>query len=288
MHGVLLSCEIAFLMHRLGICSWSLRPSDPADLCQRVTRAGFSAVQLALTPMVTEPEVWGAAVSQLKRHSIDVLSGMLATVGEDYSTLESIARTGGIRPTEHWPANLERAKLVAECAQEHAIQLVTFHAGFLPHDPQHPERLTLIDRLRTVADIFAERGVRVGFETGQENAQTLVGVLRQLAHPNVGVNFDPANMILYGMGDPVSALTELAPWVVQVHVKDARPTHTPGTWGTEVTAGTGAVDWSAFFDAVRTLPSTVDLVVEREAGAAREGDAAVAARLVRGAFPLIA
>jgi sugar phosphate isomerase/epimerase len=288
MHGVLLSCQISLLMHRLGICSWSLRPSHPEELCQRVRLAGFSAVQLALTPMVTEPEIWGETVRHLKRHSIDVLSGMLATVGEDYSSLESIARTGGIRPTEHWEANLQRARLVADCAQKHAIPLVTFHAGFLPHEPQHPERLILIDRLRMVADIFAERGVRLGLETGQEQAKTLEGVLRQLAHPNVGVNFDPANMILYGMGDPVSALTALAPWVVQVHIKDAHPTQTPGTWGTEVTAGAGAVDWPAFFDAVRALPSDVDLVVEREAGAAREGDAAVAATLVRGAFPLIA
>ena len=117
------------------------------------------------------------------------------------------------------------------------------------------------------------------------SAKGEIEFLAKLAHPNVGVNFDPANMILYGMGDPVAALRRLAKHVVQIHIKDALPTKTPGTWGSEVTAGTGAVDWPAFFSAVRALPKTVDLVVEREAGAAREGDAAVAAQLVRGAFP---
>lgn len=276
------------LMRRLGICSWSLRPESPQDLCDRVRRAGFSAVQLALTPLVTEPAHWGDVCELLRRNSIHVISGMLATHGEDYTTLESIARTGGVRPTVHWPDNLERAKLVAECAAANAIPLVTFHAGFLPHDLHNPERALLLDRLRTIGDVFAERSVRVGLETGQENATTLRGALAELRHPNVGVNFDPANMILYGMGDPVAALRDLAGSVVQIHIKDALPASVPGTWGREVTAGTGAVAWDAFFAEVRKLPSAVDLVVEREAGAAREGDAAIAARLVQRAFPELA
>ncbi len=272
---------------RLGICSWSVRPQNPADLAERVQRAGFSAVQLALTPVVEEPAIWGQAIQQLQRAGVAVLSGMLATHGEDYSTLESIARTGGLRPTQHWQANLERARRVADFAGGAGIPLVTFHAGFIPHDAQDPERAVLLDRLRQVADVFARNRVRLGLETGQESAATLLDALRALAHPNVGVNFDPANMILYGMGDPVAALRALTPHVVQVHVKDAVPTAQPGTWGREVTAGTGAVDWPAFFQAVQALPQPVDLVVEREAGAAREGDAAVAAALVRAHLPAV-
>jgi sugar phosphate isomerase/epimerase len=271
-------------MRHLGLCSWSVRPENPEDLVRRVRHAGFSAVQLALVPVCEDP-AWHGAVEHLRAAGVAVRSGMLATHGEDYTTLESIARTGGLRPTEHWDANLRRAERVAACAERHGIPLVTLHAGFLPHDPADPERDTLLARLRAVADVFAARGVGLGLETGQERAETLEDALAALAHPAVGVNFDPANMILYGMGDPVRALERLAPHVVQVHVKDARPTERPGTWGREVTAGTGAVDWPAFFAAVRALPREVDLVVEREAGAAREGDAAIAAALVRGAFP---
>ena len=56
----------------------------------------------------------------------------------------------------------------------------------------------------------------------------------ELNHPNIGVNFDPANMILYDKGDPVKALHVLAPWMRQVHIKDAKRTKIPGTWGEEV------------------------------------------------------
>jgi len=274
-------------MHRLGICSWSLRPNSPLDLVERMRQAGFSACQLALVPVCEDP-AWRDAPRVLRDHGIAVLSGMLATHGEDYSTLESIARTGGLRPTEHWPANRERAQRVAECAEACGIPLVTLHAGFLPHEADDPERAELLGRLREVADVFAARGVGLGLETGQESAATLLDALRDLRHPSVGVNFDPANMILYGMGDPVDAIVRLAQHVVQVHVKDAIPTRSPGSWGSEVAAGQGAVDWRSFFAAVKALPRTVNLLVEREAGAAREGDAAKAAALVRTAFPGIA
>jgi sugar phosphate isomerase/epimerase len=95
-------------------------------------------------------------------------------------------------------------------------------------------------------------------------------------------------MILYGMGDPVASLRALSAHVVQVHVKDAVPTAVPGTWGREVVAGAGAVDWPAFLAEVARLPRAVDLVIEREAGPTREADIAAAAALVRRLAPAFA
>ncbi|MFM8817747.1 MAG: sugar phosphate isomerase/epimerase family protein [Phycisphaerales bacterium] len=272
-------------MPTLAACSWSLRTASPDELADALARCGLDAVQLALVPCAEEPAAWGHAVEALRARGIRTLSGMLATVGEDYSTLESIARTGGVRPDATWPATRARAAAVAELAARAGICLVTFHAGFIPHDRADPGRRAMVARLREVADLFAARGVRVAFETGQEDAGTLLGALEEIAHPNVGVNFDPANMILYGMGDPVASLRALAAHVVQVHVKDAVPTAVPGTWGREAVAGTGAVDWPAFLAEVARLPRAVDLVIEREAGPTREADIAAAAALVRRLAP---
>ncbi len=105
-------------------------------------------------------------------------------------------------------------------------------------------------------------------------------MLDRLDKRNVGVNFDPANMILYGKGEPVAALKRLARFVLQVHVKDARASSKKGRWGSEVVAGTGEVDWKAFLAAVRALPQSVDLVIEREAGDSRLEDIRVARQLV--------
>lgn len=259
------------MSRRIGVCSWSLKPDSAADLIGKLQATGLDCCQLHLDPLRTG--AWKAehSIEELFDAGIEVRSGMMGTKGEDYTTLESIARTGGIRPDHHWKENLLAAKGNAKLAKAIGIDLVTFHAGFLPHD-QGAERTKLVNRLREIADIFGHEGVRVGLETGQESAVTLLGVLGEVDRPNLGVNFDPANMILYGMGEPVTALRALSSRVFQVHVKDALPAKTPGTWGEEVPVGSGGVDWKRFFDVLREKNSACDLMIEREAGDERVKD----------------
>jgi hypothetical protein len=249
-------------------------------LVEKVRACSIDAVQLALDPICDRHWDEAGTAELLRSAGIRVISGMMGTVGEDYSTLESIARTGGIRPDATWQENLSRSRSIAKVADRFGLKLVTFHAGFLPHDRGNPERSKMLARLREIADIFGGSGVHVAFETGQESAHTLLDVMHELNHPNTGVNFDPANMILYGMGEPVSALRDLAPLVRQIHIKDATPTSTPGTWGSEVPAGTGSVNWGAFFDVVRSSVPDVNMAIEREAGDARVADIQSARSLV--------
>jgi sugar phosphate isomerase/epimerase len=263
----------------IAVCSWSLQAESPAQLVERVRATGASAVQLALTPLVEKPDVWGDCVAALTAADIEIVSGMLETVGEDYSTLETIRVTGGVVPDATWHATRARAVEVAKVAGRHGIRLVTFHAGFIPHEAG-AERDGLFARLREIAAIFRAEGARIAFETGQESAETLAHALDALGDDSIGVNFDPANMILYGMGDPVAAVRALAPRIAQVHIKDALPTKTAGTWGSEVRVGTGAVDWKAFLAAIERVPATIRLAVEREAGDDRVGDIRAALALL--------
>ncbi len=266
--------------HRLGVCSWSLQPTSPAELAAKLRAVGVDACQLALDPIREGRWKLDATRDALSAAGIEIRSGMMGTHGEDYSTLETIRVTGGVRPTQHWTRNLEIAREDARIAAELELPLVSFHAGFLPHDPRNPERAVLIDRLRQIVDVFAERGVNVAFETGQEDADTLLGFLEELARPRAGVNFDPANMVLYDMGEPVSALDKLAPFVRQVHLKDAVRTKVKGEWGAEVRAGTGEVAWDRFFATLARHGLRVDLMIEREAGDARVEDIKAARALV--------
>lgn len=240
---------------------------------------GVRGLQLHLDPV--REGVWslGSVRDELTRAGISVWSGMMSTAGEDYSTLESIARTGGVRPDHTWHTNFKASQANAEIAADLGISLVTLHAGFLPHGgsrEEQGERAKMIERLRQLAEVFGARGVRVALETGQEKADTLLSVLHDVnaglgGARRVFVNFDPANMILYGMGEPVSAFQALRPHVAQVHIKDAQPTTTPGTWGQEVRVGTGSVDWTAFLRVLQDGP-TCDCIIEREAGECRIED----------------
>ncbi|MEM7306676.1 MAG: sugar phosphate isomerase/epimerase family protein [Planctomycetota bacterium] len=270
-------------MHRIGVCSWSLRPRSPHELMARVRETGVSFVQLHLDPLRLEPGwVEERTTAALAAGGARIVSGMMSMRGEDYSTLETIRRTGGVRPDEHWEDNLSAAHANAALARRLGLDLVSFHAGFLPHESSDPEREVMLDRLRAIADAFAAADVRVALETGQESADTLLGVLEELGHESVGVNFDPANMLLYDMGDPVDSLRKLVPWVRQIHVKDAVRAKAPGEWGEEVLAGTGEVNWESFFGVLRESKLDVDLMIEREAGDDRSGDVSTAREMVEG------
>lgn len=272
--------NLGALSGRLAVCSWSLQPSDPQDLIAKLHAVGIRRVQLALDPLREQPAVWGRAAEQLRAAGIIVVSGMFGCVGEDYSTLETIRRTGGLVPDETWAQNWKNVQTTAPLAQSLGLKLVTFHAGFLPHDSGDPGFAKLKARLEQVAEVFAARGIALGLETGQETAAALRRFLETLARPNVGVNFDPANMILYDKGDPIEALRVLAPWIRQVHLKDARRTRVPGTWGEEVVLGTGEVDWPAFFRTLGEIGFNGDLCIEREAGGQRVADIRAAREFV--------
>lgn len=265
------------LAENIAVCSWSLRPRDPADLVAMVRSLGLGKVQLALNDH--RGSAGGAAVgSTLAAAGITIVSGMFGAVGEDYSTLDSIRRTGGVVPDATWEANRALAAEVAASARALGLDLVSFHAGFLPADPAAPGYAKLMARLRELAGLFAARGIGLAFETGQEEAGALLRFLDELAAPNVGVNFDPANMILYGKGDPVAAVRTLLPYLRQVHIKDAIATTEPGTWGREVVVGTGQVDWPAFLGVLAASGYTGSLCIEREAGDNRVSDILAARR----------
>src|SRR5436190_21360372 len=257
---------------RLAVCSWSLQPNSPDELIGKLKEIGIPRVQLALDPIREKPALWGKVGEQLRQAGFSIVSGMIGFVGEDYTTMETIHATGGVAPDETWDENWENVPKAAEIAQRLGIKLVTFHAGFLPQDEKDPAYTKMHHRLDLIADVFAAKGIDVGFETGQETAPILLKFLQKLGRTNVGVNFDPANMVLYNSGDPIEALGVLGAWLKQIHIKDGTRTKVPGTWGEEVPAGIGDVPWRRFFDTLRELKFAGHCCIEREAGQSRVED----------------
>ena len=102
-------------------------------------------------------------------------------------------------------------------------------------------------------------------ETGQEPAEVLLRFLSDVERENLFINFDPANMILYGVGEPLPALAKLGKYVRSVHCKDARWSAQPGvTWGQETALGEGDVDFSAFLTTLNRIGYRGPLTIERE------------------------
>ena len=262
---------------QMGVCSWSLQAAGPEALAEKVNALGLKKVQMGLTPHRDDPGALDGVQEILAAAGIVIVSGMYSTVGEDYTTPATIRVTGGVVPDAHWEENLRLARVTAATAGKMGLTCVNAHAGFLPHDPADPTFEKLCGRVVTLAEIFGEYGVTLLMETGQESAETLLAFLNEMhgrGAKNIAVNFDPANMILYDMDDPIAALRALVPHVRQVHVKDAKRTKVKGDWGEEVVVGTGEVDWVAFVRILAEADFEGGYIFEREAGSDRVGDIA--------------
>ena len=264
----------------LAVCSWSLQPTGPSELAESILRTGLSRTQLAIERLLSDEWDLHALKECFAKHSIEICSGMMTTIGEDYSTLGSIKLTGGLRPDEHWDRNLARTIRTAQIAHSLDVKLMTLHAGFIPQRHTIEYRI-ITGRIKIVNEEFQNHGIALALETGQERAEDLLEMLDLPNMETVGVNFDPANMILYGMGDPADAIELLKHRISQVHMKDAVTTTTPGTWGQEVPVGQGEVDWGQFFRVVDALPQSIDVVIEREAGEDRVNDIIAARKIAQ-------
>lgn len=211
---------------------------------------------------------------------------MLGFPGETYRTIADIKRTGGFGDPALRPERLQRLEWGLKRTQELGLHDMTLHAGFIPAVGD-PDRGPFMDTLGAVSALAAKYDVHIAFETGQETAGHLRYTLEDLKCPNLWVNFDPANMILYGAGDPIKAVEVLAGKIRSVHLKDAVASSNPGVdWGTEVVLGKGQVDIPKFCQALRKIGFSGPMIIEREVGdqTQRTADIATAKRVVEAAL----
>ncbi|MCR5751211.1 MAG: sugar phosphate isomerase/epimerase [Kiritimatiellae bacterium] len=262
---------------RIGVCSWSwLKPMS--GVAEDMEAAGVKGIHLALGPFISPDGRHGGAEGEealafvkakIAKGEWNVMSTMIGMVGEDYSTLETIRATGGIVPDGTWETNRRIVTRGARLTQELGCHYMSTHAGFL--DESNAQALSkFIERVRWMRDECRKYDVELILESGQETADDLYRFLDLV--PGVGINFDPANMVLYDKGRPMDALKLLYPRIRQVHVKDAFRTKVPGTWGEEVPWGEGEVGGRKFVAALEALGYKGNYVVEREAGSDRARD----------------
>jgi sugar phosphate isomerase/epimerase len=243
-------------------------------VAQTLKKIGIEHVHLAVRSAVEEGgDEYMAAV---QRQDWTVTATMIDFPQEDYSTLERIKVTGGIAPDDCWQRNRDLFFGAVDVTVKLGVKYLAMHAGFVDEsDAAYAKKF--YDRIKTLADAAGEKDIMLLLETGQETAEELKHFLEQLDHPAIGVNFDPANIILYDKGDPIESVKLLAPWIKHIHIKDANRTRQPGTWGEEVPWGEGQVGAERFLNTLTEIGFNGALAIEREAGDDRPGDIRLAA-----------
>jgi sugar phosphate isomerase/epimerase len=249
----------------IGIMFWG--GGDPLDTLREVKALGVRCGQIGIPGDVDiSPRAQKAWKAALEAEQFTVVTVFAAFAGEVYGDAATIQRTVGFIP---WATRVEREKRTRECSDFAAalgVPSIATHVGFVPENPAHPDYVAVREMVRRTCEYAALSGQTFALETGQEPAATLLEFFRDVNRPNLRINFDLANMILYGTGDPIEALGVLAPHVVSVHAKDGDwpPKDVPGALGKERPLGQGAVGMERFVAKLKEIGYKNPLNVERE------------------------
>lgn len=185
--------------------------------------------------------------------------------GESYADIPTVVETVGLVPEPTRASRLAEMKEISEFAKHLGCGVIALHLGFVPHDRTTELYQQTVEVTRELCQYAAGNGQSLHLETGQETAEDLVAFINDTNCDNLFVNFDPANMILYGTGEPIEALQLLGDRVRSVHFKDARWADNPGKeWGEEVRLGDGQVDILKYMRTLKSIGYDGPLTIERE------------------------
>jgi sugar phosphate isomerase/epimerase len=187
--------------------------------------------------------------------------------GESYADPATSARTVGLVPRETRAARLQEMKEIADFTILLDCKTVALHIGFVPEDRNGEDYKDLLATTRDLLDHLTANGQQLNLETGQESADHLLDFLADVDRDNLFINFDPANMILYGTGEPIAALKKVGKYVRSIHCKDgtwAAEDRRGIDWGVEVPLGEGDVGMENYLRTLDELGYTGPLTIERE------------------------
>lgn len=227
---------------------------------------GVPTIQLHAPAKETRTEENAAQfVARLQELGIRLTCVFGGFAGESYESIEITQQTVGLVPPETRAERTQEMKEIADFAKLLGCDIAALHLGFIPHDPSAPLYDQVVEVTQQVCDHCRENGQDLHLETGQETADGLLRFIGDVGRDNLFVNFDPANMILYGTGEPIEALRKVGSYVHSVHCKDGKWAANPRKeWGQEVPLGEGDVGMESFLKTLDEIGYTGPLTIERE------------------------
>ncbi len=204
-------------------------------------------------------------LARLKELGITLTAVFGGFEGESYADIPTVKKTVGLVPPKTRAARTQEMKEIADFTKLLGCEVVALHLGFIPHDTSDPLYAEVLDVTRDVCDHCKANGQNLHLETGQESADGLLQFISDVGRDNLFVNFDPANMILYGTGEPIEALRKVGKYVRSVHCKDGTWAGNPGEeWGAEVPLGEGDVGIENYLRTLDEIGYSGPLTIERE------------------------
>jgi len=235
---------------------------DPDAVIKRVHDLGFPTCQLGIRDF--DDATAAKTREALAKYGVEATSAIAGGPGPEIYDFYKGPMTIGVAPRQYREARIARIKQVSDFAKKVGIPGVQTHCGFIPENPNEPLYTETVNAIRDVAQYCKQNGQTFRCETGQETPITLVRAIKDVGLDNVGVNFDVANLILYGKANPADAVELLGPYVMGVHAKDGLYPTDPKKLGKEVPIGQGKVNFAVIIEHLKKIGYQNPLTIERE------------------------
>jgi len=258
--------EIGVFIHSTGI-------ECPFESIKTIGEWGFRCTQLGVVPpdFYTDDNA-KLTLDAMRDTGVESVGFFVGFPGESYASMDDVGKTVGFAFPDKLQERMDIMRAAIDFASKCRQPGVLVHMGFLPDDQSSPIYKQMYDAMCTCADECRKHKMFMGLETGQEQADHLAAFLRSLGRDNVYINFDPANLILYGKDNPVDAFRRIGNHVISCHAKDGVWPTQEGQLGSEVPLGQGQVNIPEFVQALKDMRFKGPIVIEREAGDEREKD----------------
>lgn len=235
---------------------------DPDSAIKKVHDLGVPTCQLGVDSF--EPELAAAVRSALDKYGIEATSAVFGGPGPNVYDFYHGPETIGFVPPKYRAARIAFAKKVSDFAKQVGIPAIQGHCGFIPENPNQPLYKEAVAAFREVASYARQNGQQFRYETGQETPITMLRAIEDVGLDNQGINFDCANLVMYGKANPVDALDVIGKHVQGMHAKDGLYPTDPRKLGDEVAIGKGKVDFPVIFKKLRALGYQGAVTIERE------------------------
>jgi sugar phosphate isomerase/epimerase len=240
-------------------------PKGPEEELRKAHDLGLPTVQLVCweEELFTE-DMAARVIAASEQYDVEITTVWVGYPGPRVWNFIEGPTTIGLVPPEYREERVAALKAGADFASWIAAPSITTHAGFIPETPSNPLYPPLLAALREVVGHCGTLDLDFCFETGQETPTTLLRVIEDLGTDNLGVNLDPANLLMYGKANPVDALDIFGQFVVGVHAKDGEYPSNGRELGPEKPLGEGRVDFPTLVPKLKSLGYTGALTIERE------------------------
>lgn len=237
----------------------------PEEAIEKVRRLDLPTCQVSCwNPALITEEVGQRLKSAAGANDVEISTIWAGLPGPAVWNFIEGPTTIGLVPPQYRADRVEALKAAAAFARSIDVPSITTHVGFIPENPSDPLYHEVVEALKEVADACQNEGREFWFETGQETPITLLRTIEDIGASNLGINLDPANLLMYGKANPVDALDVFGQYVKGVHAKDGEYPTNGRELGREKPLGEGRVNFPVLVPRLKSLGFRGCLTIERE------------------------